>query len=137
MQLKTRKEIRLVGQIVRIRLLTVLLLLSLGLVLRDRVEVKRFFLRHRCDLEGNAGTVNQKLRIKAKEKFAALGPPTLTAEDRARPKLGYVQQGELQQCTFLPGEAWTARGLSEPKACSSSTGIRLQTCHLEKRVLVA
>ena len=92
-------------------LLTVLLLLSLGLGLRYHVNVKKFFLLCSYNLEGNAGAVNQKLVIKAKEKFAALRPPTLTGEDRARRKPGYVQEEELKQCTFLPGDAWMARGL--------------------------
>ena len=53
------------------------------------------------------------------------------------PKLGYVQEEELKQCTFLPGDAWMARGLSELKACSASTVIRLQAYHLDDPVLVA
>ena len=89
MQLEIQEVIRFVGQIARVGLLTVLLLLSLGLGLRYHVNVKKFFLLCGYNLEGNAGAVNQKLMIKAKEKFAALRPPTLTGEDRARPKLGY------------------------------------------------
>ena len=101
------------------------------------VDVRKFFPYYSHNLEGNAGTVNQKPVIKTKEKFAALRLPTLTGEDCAKPQFEYRQGKELKQCTFLPSNALIARSLTEPKACSTSTVIRLRAYHLDDPVLVA
>ena len=48
-----------------------------------------------------------------------------------------MQENELKQCTFLPSDAWMARSLSEPEACSASTVIRLRAYRLNDLVIVA
>ena len=71
-----------------------------------------------------AGQPPEKVAAMAGEEACATG------EDRVKLKFGYMQEKESEQCTFLPGESWMARDLSELKACSSSTMIGLQAYRL-------